>query len=109
SKMNQSQLLRMLQLDDLAGLPIYFFVAFSEHNTYIKVEGEHESIRNLVTYVEDIPWRIRKNDEQLATYNSHPNHSLKNKVIQHIMSQNEDYDIDVYEKYSIDESETITV
>ena len=107
AEMIQSQLLRMLQLADLAGLPIYFFVAFSERSTYIKVEGEHESIRNLVTYVEDIPWRIRKNDEQLATNNSHPNHSLKNKVIQHIMSQNEDFDIDVYEKYGIDQSEIL--
>src|SRR5699024_12545462 len=29
AEMIQSQLLRMLQLADLAGLPIYFFVAFS--------------------------------------------------------------------------------
>ena len=107
AEMIQSQLLRMLQLADLAGLPIYFFVAFSERSTYIKVEGEQESLRNLVTYVEDIPRCIRKNDQQLATNNPHPNHSLKNKVIQHIMNQTEDFDMDVYEKYGIDQSEII--
>src|SRR5699024_2030649 len=76
AEMIQSQLLRMLQLADLAGLSIYFLVAFSERSTYIQVEGEEESLRNLVTYVEDIPRCIRKNDQQLATNNPHPNHSL---------------------------------
>src|SRR5699024_206325 len=73
----------------------------------VKVEGEQESLRNLVTYVEDIPRCIRKNDERLATNNLPPNHSLKDKILQHIMSQNEDFDIDVYEKYGIDPSEIL--
>lgn len=107
AEMIQSQLLRMLQLANLAGLPIYFFVAFSERSTYIKIEGEQVNLRNFVAYVEDIPWRIRKNDEQLATNNPQPNHPLKNKVVQHIMNQNEDFDIDVYEKYGVHPSEVL--
>src|SRR5699024_335621 len=75
--------------------------------SFVKVEGEQESLRYLVTYVEDITRCILKNDERLATNNFPPNYSLKNKILQHIMGQNEDFDIDVYEKYGIDPSEIL--
>ncbi len=105
----QANLLRFLQIAKQSGLPIYYFVAFSERSTYIKVKGEENSLKNIVTYVEDIPHQVRRLNEELAS--KHPieksSHS-RNKVVQHIMRNCEDFMIDIMKKYQIHPSEILS-
>lgn len=108
TQMIQSQLLRFLQLANLNGMPIYYFVAFSERSTYIHVEGEGASLKNIVTYVEDVPFLIRSIDEKLTAQNRTPQNNLQTKIIQHIMNHCEDFDIDVYENYDIKKSDIMS-
>lgn len=63
----QANLLRFLQIARQSGLPIYYFIAFSERSTYIKVKGEEDSLKNIVTYVEDIPNQVMRLNEEIVS------------------------------------------
>lgn len=102
----QFNLLRWLQNRKLDGLPIYYFIAFSEQSTICNVIGNEDAIRKVVSYVDEIPLRIMKMDDQLKQARS-GNKQLKNRIIQAIMNECEDFDFDVFRKYGIDKSEIL--
>lgn len=105
----QSALLRLLQLAHLSGLPIYYFIAFSERSTLIKVKGEEESVKKVVTYVEDVPFQVMKiNDQLMAQKSSQPNNQLRSKVVQYIMQHCEDFDKDILSEFNIKQADILT-
>lgn len=91
-------LLRWLQQRGLAGLPIYYFIAFSEQSTIINVQGDEGALGNVVSYVDEIPVRVMKKDAEIAQ-ESAANNNLKNRVISSIMSECEDFDYDIFERF----------
>lgn len=105
----QANLLRFLQIARQSGLPIYYFIAFSERSTYIKVKGEEDSLKNIVTYVEDIPNQVmRLNEEIVSKHTVEKNSYSRNQVVQHIMRNCEDFTIDIMKKYQIHPSEILS-
>lgn len=103
----QIHLIQWLQDRELSGLPIYFFIAFSEYSTIINVTGNEESIGKVVTYVDEIPLRIMKLNEQLKK-NNPSNNQLKNKIITAVMNECEDFNYNVFKKFGVDHREIIT-
>lgn len=105
----QSALLRFLQLAHLSGLPIYYFIAFSERSTLIKVKGEEESVKKVVTYVEDVPFQVMKiYDQLMAQKSSQPNNQLCSKIVQYIMQHCEDFDKDILKEFNIKQADILT-
>lgn len=103
-----ARLLQLLQLAELGGLPIYYFVAFSERSTFINVKGEGHNLKHIVTYVEDIPFQIIRINEQLAAQNtSKNNQQLRQKIVQYIMHHCEAFDIDIYKKHHISQADIL--
>lgn len=89
-----------LQKRNLTGLPIYYFIAFAERSTVYHVTGDVEPIRKVVSYADEIPLRLMKNEDYLAR-NTSENNQLKNRIIQAIMRECEDFDYDVVEKLGV--------
>ncbi len=105
----QSTLLRLLQLAGLSGLPIYYFIAFSERSTLVKVKGEEESVKKVVTYVEDVPFQVMNINEKLIEQKSlQQNNQLRNKIVQYIMQHCEDFDKDILREFDIKKDDILT-
>src|SRR5690625_2319153 len=108
-EMIQSNVLRFLQLANLNGLPVYYLVAFSERSTYLHVKGEEGNLKKVITFVEDVPLKIAKINDQLIHKNPQPkSHSLRNKIVQYIMNHCEEFDIDIFDKYKINKNEILS-
>lgn len=102
----QFYLMRWLQERGLSGLPIYYFIVFSEASTLIKVKGDEHSIRRIVSHVDKIQLRLINFDEYLKK-NRSGNQSLKNKIINALLNECEDFDYDVLQKFGINRNELL--
>lgn len=102
----QFRLLRWLQKRNLAGLPIYYFIAIAENSTIFKVVGDAGAMKKVVLYVEEIPLRIIKINDYLSQ-NSVGKNQLKNKIVKEIMSSFVDFDIDILGKFGILKNEIL--
>lgn len=98
----QAKLLRFLQLANLGGLPIYYFVAFAEKSTLIRVQGDEEGISKVVTYIEEVPLKIMKTNEWIASQNpAGENHRLQKKIAKHMLQHTEPFDKNILETFDI--------
>ena len=96
----QFHLMRWLQMHQLDGMPMYYFIAFSDQRTIIKVNGNEEPVRNLISNVDEIPLRLMSANEKLAR-GSVENNQLKNRIIQTVMQNCEELDIDILGKSGV--------
>ncbi|MEI3614668.1 nuclease-related domain-containing protein [Pseudogracilibacillus sp. SO30301A] len=103
---NQFLLLRWLQMRHLGGLPIYYFISFSEHSTIIKVLGDEKAIKKAVSYVDEVPLRIMQMDEQLAR-NRPRNIQFQNRINNEILRNCHDFDSDVLHEFGIKKDEIL--
>lgn len=98
----QTALLRFLQLANLSGLPIYYFIAFSEKSTLFQVKGEEQSINEVVMYVEDVPIQMMKINRRLIDEASAPkSKQMQQQIAQHILRHREDFDKDILREFNI--------
>lgn len=95
-----------LQARNLAGLPIFHFIAFAERSTIFHVTGDEEAIRKVVSYADAIPLLVMKHEEYVAANHS-GNNRLKNKIIQAIMREAEEFDYDALQKFGIAKEEIL--
>lgn len=103
-EMNVYHLMRWLQNRGLAGIPIYYFIAFAEQSTIIHVKGEEESIKKVMAYVEEIPLRVMKMDASHSKQKT-VNQQLKNRIVNAILSECEDFTYDVLEEFNINKQQ----
>lgn len=96
----QFHFLRWLQMHQLDGLPNYYFIAFSEPSTIIQVNGNDESVRKLISNVDEIPLRLMRVNEKLAQ-GAAENNQLKNRIIQTVMQNCEELEIDILRKLRV--------
>lgn len=106
AEMAQFHLQRWLQERNLSGLPIYYFIAFSERSTIININGDDDTVRKVVSYVDEIPLRLMQHDQQITEINR-SNKELKNKIIHALIKECVDFDYDVLAKFGIKKSEIL--
>lgn len=102
----QFHLLRWLQLHNLDGLPIYYFIAFSEQSTIVKVTGEEEAIRKVVSHVDEIPIRLMKLDGKLAQKKSGDN-QRKNQIVHTVLRHCEDFTKNIISHHQINKRDIL--
>ena len=103
----QASLLRFLQLANLGGLPIYYMIAFSERSTIVRVKNEEESVKKVVTYVEDVPFQVMNIHEKLTATKQSTQYYLRQRFVQYIMKNCEDFDKDVLNEFQIQSKEIL--
>ncbi len=93
-------LLRWLEQRNLGGLPIYYFIAFSEQSTIIQVDGDEKAISKVVSYVDEIPLRMMKLNTELANLKQ-ANNQLKNRIVRTVMHECVTFKYDVFKEFGI--------
>lgn len=100
------QLMQWLERRKISGLPIYYFVSIADSSTILKVIGDENYIRRIVTFAENIPFFImRKNSELEKQYK--PQKRLRNRIVSTIMNEYKDLYIDLAKQYSIHKNEIL--
>lgn len=102
----QFHLLHWLKQYKVAGLPIYYFIAFSEQSTIINVIGNEDYIKRIVSYVDEIPLRIMNQNEKFEK-NQSPNLELRNKLVQTILRNRVVFDKEVLKEFDINKHELL--
>ncbi|MFD2131619.1 nuclease-related domain-containing protein [Pseudogracilibacillus auburnensis] len=102
----QYYLHQWLQSRNISSFPIYYFIAFSESSTIINVKGDEDTIGKVVSYIDDIPLRLMKLNENISK-NRIVNLTLKNKVVRAIMRECEDFDYDILATFDIKKNEIL--
>src|SRR5699024_10158637 len=93
--------MKWLEDRDLTGFPIFYFVSLSDTSSILRVVGDENYIRKLVTYAEGIPNYIMSKNEQI-TNTSPANKILKEKIRATIWREKQDLFINLAQKYKIE-------
>ncbi len=102
----QFHLIRWLQQRNLEGIPIYYLIAFSERSTIIKVNGEEQQLKDIVTYVDEIPLLLINMNKRLSR--SYPgNPSLKKRIMNSIMKNQVVFKKDIIRDFKIKEADIL--
>lgn len=101
------ELMKWLDYRGFSGLPIYYFIAIAETSTIMKVHGDAEQIAEVISHVEEIPFKLIRKNEQLKGRVTQ-NNQLKHKMISKIMRECEDFSFDVLTKFNVKKNEIIT-
>lgn len=94
-------LMKWLELRDLMGFPIFYFVSIADTSSILRVDGDENFIRKHVSYAENIPHLLMQKNEQIAKF-SRNNILLQEKIISSIFREKEDLFIDLSHKYKIE-------
>lgn len=100
SENNAFLLLRWLESKELAGLPIMYYIAISEQSTIIRVNGDEQSIRKAVSYVDEIPLRLIQLNTRLSKTRTE-NNGLKNRIVQSVLRNCEELKIDILKQFNL--------
>lgn len=102
---NKFLIMQWLQERSLEGFPIYYFVSIADSTTIIKVIGDESHIATHVTFAENIPFYIKRQNETLEKRYPNGNPTLKNKIVTQMMQAYKDLKIDYFKKFKIDISD----
>lgn len=92
--------MKWLEARGLTGFPIFYFVSIADTSSILRVIGDEEHIRKLVTYAEGIPHNILRKNEQVTNI-SPSNKILQEKIRTAVWREKEDLFIDLAQKYKI--------